>query len=165
VSRFEYANLPCWLIFNRDFYQRYPFVGGLTDGFTAVTEPPQWIARGDTLDALAHRVGIDAEGLTATVARFNANSAGDAPHDPDFRRGESANDLGWGDPAWRGDRRATLAPLGDGPYYAVEVKSGALGTKGGPQTDPDARVLDVDGIPIPGLYAAGNVMASVMGMT
>ncbi len=165
VSRFEYANLPCWLIFNRDFYQRYPFVGGLTDGFAAVTDPPQWIARGDTLEALAHRVGIDAGGLTATVARFNANSAGDTPHDPDFRRGESANDLWWGDPAWRGDRRATLAPLGTGPYYAVEVKSGALGTKGGPQTDRDARVLDVDGAAIPGLYAAGNVMASVMGMT
>jgi len=70
-----------------------------------------------------------------------------------------------GDPAWRGDRRATLAPLGEGPYYAIEVKSGALGTKGGPQTDSDARVLDVDGAVIPGLYAAGNVMASPMGMT
>jgi 3-oxosteroid 1-dehydrogenase len=55
--------------------------------------------------------------------------------------------------------------LGEGPYYAIEVKSGALGTKGGPQTESDARVLDVDGGVIPGLYAAGNVMASPMGMT
>jgi predicted oxidoreductase len=45
------------------------------------------------------------------------------------------------------------------------VYSGALGTKGGPRTNRDAQVLDVDGRPIPGLYAAGNVMASAMGMT
>jgi hypothetical protein len=163
VSRFEYANLPCWLIFNQSFYAKYPFVGGLTDGFSAVVRPPEWIPRANSLSELASRLGIDAVGLEATVKRFNAHAA--ESRDPDFRRGESANDLWWGDPAWRGDRRATLAPLGEGPYYAIEVKSGALGTKGGPQTDSDARVLDVDGGVIPGLYAAGNVMASPMGMT
>lgn len=46
-----------------------------------------------------------------------------------------------------------------------EVHSGTLGTKGGPQTDVNAQVLDVDGQSFAGLYAAGNVMASVMGMT
>jgi 3-oxosteroid 1-dehydrogenase len=45
------------------------------------------------------------------------------------------------------------------------VFSGALGTKGGPQTDTRARVIDVDGNVIPGLYAAGNAMASPLGMT
>ena len=76
-----------------------------------------------------------------------------------------ANDLGRGDPSFRGDKRATLGPLGKWPYYAIEVKSGALGTKGGPQTDTEARVLDVNGAIIAGLYAAGNVMASPMEMT
>jgi predicted oxidoreductase len=150
-------------MFNQSFYAKYPFVGGLTDGFSAGVRPPEWIPRANSLSELASRLGIDAVGLEATVKRFNAHAA--EGHDPDFRRGESANDLWWGDPAWRGDRRATLAPLGEGPYYAIEVKSGALGTKGGPQTDRDARVLDVDGGVIPGLYAAGNVMASPMGMT
>src|SRR5882757_5084410 len=163
VSRFEYANLPCWLIFNQSFYAKYPFVGGLTDGFSAAVRPPEWIPRANSLSELASRVGIDAVGLEATVKRFNAHAA--EGHDQDFPRGESANDLWWGDPAWRGDRRATLVPLGEGPYCAIEVKSGALGTKGGPQTDSDARVLDVDGAVITGLYAAGNVMASPMGMT
>ena len=163
VSRFEYANLPCWLIFNQDYYAKYPFVGGLSDGFASGTRPPQWMISAQTLPALAARLGIDGDALVATVDRFNGHAA--AGSDPDFRRGESANDIWWGDPAWRGDKRATLGPIGDGPYYAVEVKSGALGTKGGPQTDADARVLDVDGAAIPGLYAAGNVMASVMGMT
>lgn len=163
VSRFDYANLPCWLIFNQDFYAKWPFVGGLPDAFGEGARPPQWIAGADTLADLAERVGIDPEGLEHAVARFNSNAR--KGHDPDFRRGESANDLWWGDPAHRGDKRATLGPLGPGPYYAIEVKSGTLGTKGGPQTDIDARVLDVDGRPIPGLYAAGNAMASPMGMT
>jgi 3-oxosteroid 1-dehydrogenase len=164
VSRFEYANLPCWLIFNQEFYAKWPFVGGLSDAFgSGLAKPPAWIVAADSLEQLAHRVGIDAVRLGETVERFNNHAQ--AGSDPDFRRGESANDLWWGDPAFRGDKRATLGPLRGGPYYAIEVKSGALGTKGGPQTDIDARVLDVDGAPIPGLYAAGNVMASPMGMT
>ncbi|QUT04139.1 FAD-binding protein [Sphingobium phenoxybenzoativorans] len=163
VSRFEYGNLPCWLIFNQDFYAKWPFVGGLPDSFGGDARPPQWIPSADTLEGLAERVGIDPAQLGKTVKTFNAYA--EAGEDPDFRRGESANDLWWGDPAHRGSKRATLGPLGDGPYYAVEVKSGCLGTKGGPQTDTRARVLDVDGAAIPGLFAAGNVMASPMGMT
>src|SRR5262249_58479060 len=141
---------------------RGPFVGGLSDTFTTAARPPEWITRADTLEALGKKLGIDAAQLVKTVERFN-QQARDG-NDPDFRRGESANDLWWGDPAFRGDKRATLGPLRGGPYYAIEVKSGALGTKGGPQTDIDARVLDVDGSPIPGLYAAGNVMASPLGL-
>jgi 3-oxosteroid 1-dehydrogenase len=163
VSRFEYANLPCWLIFNQKFYAKWPFVGGLSDSMSGAPQPPEWIMKASTLAELARRIGIDGAELERTVNRFNKQVREGT--DPDYRRGESANDLWWGDPAFRGDRRATLGEVGEGPYFAVEVKSGALGTKGGPQTDPDARVLDVDGRPIPGLYAAGNVMASAMGMT
>lgn len=164
VSAFQYANLPCWFIFNADFYSRWPFlVGGLTDVFQANATPPQWVQSGETLRALAQRVGIDPDGLETSVARFNAHAA--EGHDPDFHRGEAANDIWWGDPAHRGSSKATLGPLGDGPYYAIEVKSGALGTKGGPLTDTASRVLDVDGHVIPGLYCAGNAMASPMGMT
>jgi succinate dehydrogenase/fumarate reductase flavoprotein subunit len=164
VSRFEYANLPCWLLFNQEYYAKWPFIGGLNDRFErGKAVPPEWIPRAETLRELAQSLGIDADELERTVQRFNEHA--DAGVDPDFRRGESANDLWWGDPAFRGDKRATLGALRGGPYYAIEVKSGALGTKGGPQTDIDARVLDVDGVVIPGLYAAGNVMASPMGMT
>ena len=62
-------------------------------------------------------------------------------------------------------RLRTLGPIDTGPYYAVQVHPGALGTKGGPRTTTDGQVIDVDGNPIAGLYAAGNVMASAMGMT
>lgn len=164
VSAFTYANLPCWFIFNAAFYGHYPFlVGGLTDSFEAGATPPQWVPGAPTLRALAERVGIDPDGLEKTVARFNQHA--EQANDPDFQRGEANNDLWWGDPRWRGDKRATLGPLGDGPYYAIEVKSGALGTKGGPLTDTRSRILDVDGQVIEGLYCAGNAMASPMGMT
>jgi hypothetical protein len=54
---------------------------------------------------------------------------------------------------------------GKGPFTAVQVVPGDLGTKGGVLTDDHARVLDTDGAVIEGLYAAGNTSASVMGRT
>src|SRR4029077_17776336 len=58
VSRFEYANLPCWLIFNQAFYAKYPFVGGLTHSVERAARPPQWVTRADTLAGLAKTLGI-----------------------------------------------------------------------------------------------------------
>jgi succinate dehydrogenase/fumarate reductase flavoprotein subunit len=157
--RFEYANLPCWLIFDQEYLRRYGTIGPWPPG----ENPPPWLPGFGTIAELAEHLGIPADALTETVERWNANVARGV--DPDFHRGESAHDRWWGDPAYKGDPRGTLGPLDTPPYYAISIKSGALGTKGGPQTDAHARVLDLDGNPIPGLYAAGNVMASPFGMT
>ncbi len=160
VSRFEYANIPCWLLFDQTYVERYGFrvMAGGHGG-----DVPDWLPRGDTPAELAAAVGIDGEELERSIARWNEHCA--EGHDPDFGRGDSAFDRWWGDPYRKGQRDATLGPLERGPYYAFEIHSGALGTKGGPRVDPDARVLDLDGDPIPGLYAAGNVMGSPFGMT
>ena len=160
VSRFEYANLPCWLLFDQTYVDTYGF--RVTAGGTG-RDVPAWIPRRDTPVALAAKLGIDGNELERTIARWNALCA--EGHDPDFGRGDSAFDCWWGDPYRKGRRDATLGPLERGPYYAFEIHSGALGTKGGPRVDPDARVLDLVGEPIPGLYAAGNVMGSPFGMT
>jgi len=160
VSRFEYANLPCWLVFDQNYGDKYGFrVASGIEGKGV----PAWVPRGDTPAALAELIGADPAGLTASVARWNDNCA--AVHDPDFGRGASAFDRWWGDPYLKGKPEATLGALDRGPYYAVEIHSGCLGTKGGPQVDRDGRVLGVDGAPITGLYAAGNAMGSVFGMT
>lgn len=160
VSAFDYANLPCWLVFDQNYIDRYGF--GMMGGVPGQA-PPQWVTRADTLAGLAQRLDIPADALEDTVTRWNAMVA--TGRDADFQRGEAAHDVWWGDPANRTGTAATLGPLERGPFFAVEIKSGALGTKGGPKTDRNAQVLDVDSAPIPGLYAAGNVMASAMGMT
>ncbi|MEE2059137.1 FAD-dependent oxidoreductase [Rhodococcus artemisiae] len=159
VSTFSYANLPCWMIFDQEYLRRYGTVGP----YAPNEVPPPWVIAASSLEDLAGKLGVPAEELTATVRRWNSNVADG--HDPDFHRGESAHDLWWGDPHCKGQTKATLGPLDEAPFYAVPLVSGALGTKGGPRVDPHARVLDLDGESIDGLYAAGNVMASPFGMT
>jgi succinate dehydrogenase/fumarate reductase flavoprotein subunit len=160
VNAFDYRNLPCWMVFDQGFIDRYGF--GIMGGPPG-EPPPQWIPRADTLAALANRIGVAPDAFQETVAHWNAMV--EAGHDDDFQRGDGAHDQWWGDPDHRGSVRASIGPLDQGPFYAVEIKSGALGTKGGPKTDVNANVLDVDGRPIEGLYAAGNVMASALGGT
>lgn len=158
VARFEYSNLPCWYIFDQEHLDLY----GTID--TAPGNPaPNWITKAQSLEELADKVGADSQGLLNTVSRWNTNVSN--CRDEDFHRGESAHDTWWGDPLVKGTPQATLGPIENGPFYAIEVKSGALGTKGGPKTDKNGAVLNVDGGVIRGLYAAGNVMASPMGMT
>jgi len=166
VNSCSYMNLPAWVLFNQKFYNKYGFGGGRGIGATEEQEretEQDWLIGADTLEGLAGKLGIPADALVATVERWNANVA--QGHDPDFHRGESQYDRWWGDPNCKGTPQATLGPIEGGPYYAVEVKSGAIGTKGGPKTDTLGRVLDLDRQPIPGLYAAGNVMSSPFGMT
>ena len=82
------------------------------------------------------------------MARWNEQAA--RGEDTDFDRGKSVHDRWWGDPAQGPGPAATLGPLDTPPFYAVQVYSGVLGTKGGPRTDGNGQVLDVDGQPIPG---------------
>jgi succinate dehydrogenase/fumarate reductase flavoprotein subunit len=153
---FDYPNLPAWLVFDQEYLRRFGIARWRGEGAL-----PPWLTRADTVEELAEVLGIDPGVLVETVARWNAQAAD--LDDPDFGRGRSVNDTHWGD----GSRTAaaTIGPIDRPPYYAVEVRPGSLGTKGGPRTDGDAQVLDLDGRPIAGLYAAGNVMASAMGMT
>jgi 3-oxosteroid 1-dehydrogenase len=159
VARFDYVNSPAWMLFDHAYLATY----GLART-TAADPTPDWFVAAPTVAQLAERICVPPGALEASVSRWNAHVA--AGSDPDHHRGDSHHDRAWGDTARFGEtRQATLGPLATAPYYAVQVRVGALGTKGGPRTDGDARVLDVDGAPLPGLYAAGNAMASVMGMT
>jgi succinate dehydrogenase/fumarate reductase flavoprotein subunit len=156
-SRFQYANLPCWLVFDQAYLRRYGFVtAGPGD------DAPPWVTSAATLLELGTQLGIDAAGLDATVTRWNELVL--AGHDDDFGRGDNAYDR------WNGDQRsldsatATIGTLTEPPFHAVEIRSGTLGTKGGARTDVDGQVLDLEGGPIDGLYAAGNSMAAVTAM-
>lgn len=154
-GRYGYRNQPAWLIFDHGYRQRYPFFS-LPPGDDA----PVWMLRDASLEGLGTRLGIPAGALEATIARFNAGAV--AGTDPDFGRGESPYDRFYGDRS-RPGALATLAPLDTSPFYAVPLHLGVLGTNGGARTDAAGRVLDHDGQAIPGLYAAGNVMAGATG--
>src|SRR4029079_2371121 len=119
----------------------------------------RYLKRGATLTGLAAETGSDARGLEATVAAFN-KSAVDG-QDPAFGKGSRAYNRFQGD-ALQGPNPC-IAPIKDGPYYAIKMVIGDLGTYAGIKTDAHARALDADGQPIEGLYAAGNDMASIMG--
>jgi succinate dehydrogenase/fumarate reductase flavoprotein subunit len=159
VTAFDYANLPCWLIFDQEYLRRYGTVGPHLPS----EEPPSWLKGYASLTDLAADLDIRADALQATVEHWNADVA--QGRDSEFHRGESAHDRWWGDPAYKREPRGTLGPLDTAPYYAIKVQSGGLGTKGGPRVDPDARVIDLDGEIIDGLYAAGNAMGSPFGAT
>ncbi|MGE4431921.1 MAG: FAD-binding protein [Sphingobium sp.] len=153
----SYANLPYWLIIDqryRDKYQTFNSPPG--------SPVPSYMMQADTLEELAAIAGIDPDGLVATVARFNQMVRNG--HDDDFNRGDATYDnfYMWGDTAFEPPYR-TLGVIDQGPYFAVKMEAGALGTAGGPRTNGEAQVLDWHGNPIPGLYAAGNVMAAVLG--
>lgn len=118
-----------------------------------------YLIRAATLPDLAARLGIDAARLAATVDRYNGLAA--RGEDTDFGKGSTAYNRYLGDPAHQPN--PCLRPLGRGPYYAVEVVAGDIGTACGIRTDAQARALDAQGQPIPGLFVAGNDMQSVMG--
>ncbi len=118
-----------------------------------------YLLRGATLQDLAATMGVPGEALRNTVARYNVHAAQGA--DPDFGKGGNAYNRYLGDPEHRPN--PCLAPLGAGPYYAVKVYAGDIGTALGVQANENAQALDASGRPIPGLYVAGNDMQSVMG--
>ncbi len=154
-ASYGYSNLPCFLIFDHQYRQRYP-VASLMPG-----DPlPEWITTGDTLEDLAAKIGVHGDQLGRTVATFNEHAA--AANDPQFGRGESNYDHFYGDRS-RPGAAATLGPVEVAPFYAVELKSGALGTNGGARTNASAQILDVDGEPIAGLFGAGNVISCPTG--
>ena len=153
-NTFEFINLPAWLIVDSEYQ---PPIARHRVG----PDAPDWIRRADTLAGLAADIGVDPAGLEETVARFNEGVA--RGEDPEFNRGISAYD------SYNGDRLqqapfTTLGPVEAPPYYAAQIESGALGTKGGPKTNGKAQVLRATGGVIPGLYAVGNAMAGVTAM-
>jgi 3-oxosteroid 1-dehydrogenase len=81
--------------------------------------------------------------------------------DSDFGRGGDAHDAMFGDVTVTPN--PCLGKMSGGPYYACAVNPGDIGTKGGLRVNLDGQVLDTQGQPIAGLYAAGNCSVSIMG--
>ena len=153
-------DIPCWLIVDQNYRDRYLF----DETLPTLPLPSSWYSAGAvhssaTIAGLANAIGVPAGNLEATITRFNGFAATGV--DSDFSRGVNFYDHYYTDPAITPN--SCLAPLRLPPYYAFQLQPGDLGTKGGLVTDASARVLDANGDVIPGLYAAGNSSAAVMG--
>ncbi|BAN48352.1 FAD-binding protein [Metapseudomonas resinovorans] len=153
------GNTPCWLICDAEAMGRYGM--GLArpnpvDNSALVKAG--YLHRADSPQALAGALGIDAQGLAATLAQYNEDVR--AGVDRQFGKGSTSYNQSLGDPHHQPN--PCLAPLGRAPWYAIRVDTGDLGSARGLVTDANANVLDRQGQPIAGLYAAGNDMNSIM---
>jgi 3-oxosteroid 1-dehydrogenase len=150
---------PIWFVFDARAKNRYQ-IGGVIPGqkFPADWLTTGFIHRADTLEQLATAIAVPSTALRETVERFNSFAR--AGTDADFGRGESAYDNYYGDLTLP---QPTLDVIDCQPYYAMRIRPGDLGTKGGLVYNADAQVCRADGTVVDGLYAAGNTAASVMG--
>jgi predicted oxidoreductase len=103
-----------------------------------------WIIKGNTVNELADRAGLDPASLAETVHRYNESC----------RQGKDVQ---------FGRQPSTLVPLDTGPYYAVKLWPGGPNTQGGPQRNSRAQIVRSDGKPVPRLYSAGE-LGSIYGM-
>lgn len=157
-------SIPAWVIFDSHFRFNYA-MGPLMPAQIMPDSrlPKDWkdnlYWKADSLEALAEQIGIDAKGLKATAEKVNhyAQTGVDA----DFQRGGNVFDRYYGDMNVKPN--PCLAPLQKGPFYAMRLDAGDIGTKGGLLTNEKAQVVRDDGSTIEGLYAIGNCSASVMG--
>lgn len=152
---------PSWMVFDATYRAKFP-MGPVYPGwpdFLLSGAVRSILKKGRTIEALAREIGVNPTALSATVARFNQGAA--KGEDPEFHRGEAAYDKMYGDPSQTPN--PCLRPLDKGPFYALPIYPGDIGTNGGLRTNAKAQVVGKDGKPIAGLYAIGNNAASAMG--
>ncbi len=164
----EYANgnpcAPCYMIFDSDFRKNRPCGPLLQASMQPDSRvPKEWwdpsfLTKADTLEELAEKVGLNANGLLKTQQKVNEFSK--TGNDLDFQRGDTAYDRYYGDPSV--EPNPCLAPLEKGPFYCMVLYPGEMGTAGGLVIDSNARVLDTSKNPISGLYACGNCTTALL---
>lgn len=185
-NREEYPNQLLFMIYDRRVAEL--FAGNFPLPATSANAP--FVIRGETLDALAQalqaRLDLHADkwgevhlrgfsaALSRTISEFDQFAAKGV--DEQFQRGAFQWDTSWlsytsiprdGTPWKTGETPSpTMRPFqSEGPYYAIILGSGVLDTNGGPVINPKAQVLDPSDVPIPGLYGAGNCIASPAGQS
>jgi len=159
-------SIPAWVVFDAHFRHEYamgPLMPGkiMPDSRASKSwfETVYWKA--DSLDELSKMIDVDAAGLADTVEKMNRYA--ETGIDEDFQRGDNVFDCYYGDPKVKPN--PCLAPIKKGPFYAVKITPGDIGTKGGLLTNDHGQVVRTSGEPIAGLYAIGNASSSVMGIS
>lgn len=144
--------VPAHIIANRQFVKKYG-MGLALPGGGKIKElvASGYMKAGKTLTELAAQIGVDRAGLQATATKVNADAASGI--DTQFGKGATLIDQEIGDP--KHTPNPCFGPVGEGPYYAVEIFPGDGSTTVGVKIDAECRVKGEDGKPIAGLWAAG----------
>jgi succinate dehydrogenase/fumarate reductase flavoprotein subunit len=160
----HHAKTPCipsWLVCDAGALKRYG-LGMIRPGGKGLTPflADGYLKQGQSLHDLALQLKVPADQLQATVERFN--SMAQQGVDTDFDRGTTEYQRANGDATWPGSNPC-LGALTDGPFYAIALYPGDIGAATGLVTNAHAQVLNAHSEVIPGLYACGNDMHSIMG--
>ena len=156
----EGEEVASWLVCDHRFQRRYglgfakPFPASAGTLSSQRLSEARHLHRG-TGDGVRHR----SRALAETVERYNEHAR--RGEDPEFGRGSTPYNRKQGDPLHHPN--PCVAPIEHGPFYAVKVLPGSFGTFAGLKTNGSRRCSVRDDRPIPGLYAVGTDMASVMG--
>ena len=155
-------SIPAYLICDADFVRAYG-LGVIHPGTRSLApfERSGYVVCAPTLADLARAIAVDETGLVETVRR--ANEFARTGVDLDYAKGETELNRFNGDPDHRPN--PCLGEIRTPPFCALQVWPAELASSAGLATDEDARVIGGTGQPIPGLYACGNDMASIMGGT
>lgn len=158
------AAVPAWLIVDSRTLAKYG-LGMITMPHLPRLALQRYIRDGylyeaETLSELATKIGVEPAGLNATVHRYNGFA--ETGIDEDFAKGELLFGQVAGDPE-HGGPNPNIGPVAKAPFYAMAVVPTPLATSFGIETNGHGQALDASGVPVPGLYAAGNDAASVMG--
>lgn len=116
-----------------------------------------YLVKADTIGRLGELLGIDSDNLVATVTQFDEHAR--RGEDPEFGKGSTAYQCAAGDP--ENQPNPCVAPLGSGPFYAIRLFPGDIGTMLGVAVNHKSQALDRNGLPIPGLYAVGTVATAL----
>ena len=154
------SEVTCWLICDHKHLREY--------GMGCVAPFPLpigrhlrtgYLKRGSSLQVLAQAIGVSYSALQEEVESFNRDAAKGT--DTKFAKGSTAYNR------FQGDSMVTpnpcMAPIRQGPYYAIKIVVGEIGTFAGLLTNESCQVLTKDREPVQGLYAVGNDAASIMG--
>jgi len=135
-----------WQVFDR---KAQPFLRGeyRHKGMTKV--------RADTLEELVSKLDdVDPVRALATIKEFNAAACSDRPFDPNAKDGRATEGLSIPKSNWAN-------PIDEPPFEAYGVTCGITFTFGGLRINTNAEVIDTDGLIIPGLYAAGEIVGGL----
>ena len=154
-------SVPCWLICDAAALKRYG-LGMVRPGGRGLAPflADGYLIQANTVAALARQLQMEVTVLQATLSEFNAMA--DQGIDTQFNRGTTDYQRANGDANWPGPNPC-LGALREAPYYAIRLYPGDIGAATGLRTDTHARVLNAEGEALPGLYACGNEMHSIMG--